>query len=48
MSSMFHIGERASSGIRRIISAWSSAGYETPEINERIGPDKGGYWKVRK
>ena len=37
MFSMLHIGERAGSGIHRIISAWSSAGYDAPQIAERIG-----------
>ena len=37
MFSMLHIGERAGSGIHRIISAWSSAGYENPIIEEQIG-----------
>lgn len=37
MFSMLHIGERAGSGIHRIISAWSAAGYENPQITERIG-----------
>jgi len=34
---MLHIGERAGSGMNRIISAWSAAGYENPQITERIG-----------
>lgn len=34
---MLHIGERAGSGIHRIISAWSAAGYENPIIEEHIG-----------
>ena len=37
MFSMLHIGERAGSGIHRIISAWSAAGYDAPLITERIG-----------
>ena len=37
MFSMLHIGERAGSGIHRIISAWSAAGYENPIIEEHIG-----------
>lgn len=37
MFSMLHIGERAGSGIHRIISAWSSAGYDAPQIAEHIG-----------
>ena len=37
MFSMLHIGERAGSGIHRIISAWSAAGYENPQITEHIG-----------
>ena len=37
MFSMLHIGERAGSGMNRIISAWSAAGYENPQITERIG-----------
>ena len=37
MFSMLHIGERAGSGIHRIISAWSSAGYENAIIEEQIG-----------
>ena len=31
------IGERAGSGMNRIISAWSAAGYENPIIEEHIG-----------
>ena len=34
---MLHIGERAGSGMNRIISAWSAAGYENPIIEEHIG-----------
>ena len=37
MFAMLHIGERAGSGIHRIISAWSAAGYDAPLITERIG-----------
>ena len=37
MLSMLHIGERAGSGMNRIISAWSAAGYENPIIEELIG-----------
>ena len=37
MFSMLHIGERAGSGMNRIISAWSAAGYDDPIIEERIG-----------
>ena len=37
MFSMLHIGERAGSGMNRIISAWSAAGYENPIIEEHIG-----------
>lgn len=37
MFSMLHIGERAGSGMNRIISAWSAAGYENPMIEEHIG-----------
>ena len=37
MFSMLHIGERAGSGIHRIISAWSAAGYDSPKVNELIG-----------
>ena len=37
MLSMLHIGERAGSGMNRIISAWSAAGYENPIIEEHIG-----------
>ena len=37
MFSMLHIGERAGSGMSRIISAWSAAGYENPVVEELIG-----------
>ena len=37
MFSMLHIGERAGSGMSRIISAWSAAGYENPIVEELIG-----------
>ena len=37
MFSMLHIGERAGSGMNRIISAWSAVGYENPIIEEQIG-----------
>ena len=36
MFSMLHIGERAGSGMNRIISAWSAAGYENPIIEEHV------------
>lgn len=37
MFSMLHIGERAGSGMNRIISAWPAAGYENPIVEEHIG-----------